>query len=732
MPKSDEISRKFNNKLRRELGEDEVSTISTRQYDEFKEAYLPKHLSFYESACNFSESLLHLQADKKNVDDLKEAIDICHIDITPAGVTSFAILAPMIYILVGGFLVYLLPSLLSAGEGGSLFLLAFVIFTGIIAIFPLLKLPDFLANSWRIKASNQMVLSIFYTVTYMRHTSNLEGAIRFAAEHLSPPLSLDLKRVIWNIETEKYSSLKESMDNYLLTWRKYNPEFIESMHLVESSLYEGSESRRLDALDKSLKVILEETFEKLLHYAHSLKTPLTTLNMLGIILPILGLVILPLMVSFLPDVRYYHLMVIYDLALPFGVYYLGRKILSQRPTGYGDTDLAEQDRYKKYDYALINLGGTELKISPALISFFVFFVFFLIGITPLLVHVFKPNFDAVIGEDGLYTIEGISDSRANHYFLGYRKETINGVDTGRIVGPFGLGATLLSLFIPISIGLSLSTYYSLRSRNLIAIREASKKLELEFASALFQLGNRLADGIPAEMAFDKVANSMEGTLSGKFFKLVSSNISRLGYGLEQAIFDSKQGALVYYPSNLIESSMKVLVESSRKGPIVASQALISVAEYIKEIHRVDERLKDLLGEVISSMKGQVAFLTPAIGGIVIGITSMITKILGSLSERLTSLASEATSQGGGSILSIFGTGVPTYYFQVIVGVYICQITFILTQLINGIENGEDILNERYSLGKNMKKTIITYVIISAVIMLVFNLIAGTVIGTIAT
>ena len=72
-------------------------------------------------------------------------------------------------------------------------------------------------------------------------------------------------------------------------------EFIESMHLIEASLYEASEGRRLDSLDKSLSVILEETYEKMLHYAHNLKGPLTALHMLGIILPILGLVILPLM-----------------------------------------------------------------------------------------------------------------------------------------------------------------------------------------------------------------------------------------------------------------------------------------------------------------------------------------------------------------------------------------------------------------------------------------------------
>jgi len=34
---------------------------------------------------------------------------------------------------------------------------------------------------------------------------------------------------------------------------------------------------------------------------------------------------------------------------------------------------------------------------------------------------------------------------------------------------------------------------------------------------MFQLGNRLGDGIPAEIAFAKVAETMKGTTSGDFF-----------------------------------------------------------------------------------------------------------------------------------------------------------------------------------------------------------------------
>ena len=106
--------------------------------------------------------------------------------------------------------------------------------------------------------------------------------------------------------------------------------------------------------------------------------------------------------------------------------------------------------------------------------------------------------------------------------------------------------------------------FALRSKNVIKIRQRTRELEDEFSSALFQLGNRLGDGIPAEIAFARVAENMRGTVSGDFFALAEKNITKLGMGLEQSLFDPKVGAVVTFPSNVIESSMKVLVESVRK------------------------------------------------------------------------------------------------------------------------------------------------------------------------
>lgn len=711
----EELLNKYKRRLEKQLGvSSDPQPVESREYQQFKQENLPNSLSVYERLCNQAEKILKVKPDPKREKVLQEAINICHLNVTPAGTASFAILYPLIMIVFGSILGYLIFQ--------SLFFTFFFVLVGLVLMIPFAKLPEYLASSWRMKASNQMVLCIFYVVTYMRHTSNLEKAIEFASDHLSPPLSLDLKKVLWDVEAGRCESVRESLEEYLETWRNWNLEFIEAFHLVESSLYEGLEERRLGLLDKSLDIILDETYEKMLHYAQNLKNPITMLHMLGIILPILGLVILPLIFSFMETVRWYHVAVLYNVLLPIGAYFMGRTILSTRPTGYGDTDISEENpELKKYRNVIINFFGTEMQVPPVLLAFVFGTVFFLIGFSPMLLYWANPHFDITLNERFELGF-GATNSTTSFELLGYRQSNVH---AGEIVGPYGLGASILGLFIPMSFGLGIGMFYRMRSHNVIKIREQARRLEEEFASALFQLGNRLGDNIPAEIAFGKVADLMQGTISGSFFEAVHSNINRLGMGVTDAIFDPHVGAVVLFPSRIISSSMKVLTQSVRKGPVIAAQALLNISRYIKEIHKVNERLKDLMADIISSMKSQISFLTPVISGIVIGITSMITNIISKLGVQMRQIGGEAGSQAAG-MAQFFGDGLPTYYFQLVVGIYVVQIIYVLTVLSNGIENGEDKLNERYLLGTNMIRSTLIYTFVALTVMILFNFIASTI------
>ena len=79
-------------------------------------------------------------------------------------------------------------------------------------------------------------------------------------------------------------------------------------------------------------------------------------------------------------------------------------------------------------------------------------------------------------------------------------------------------------------------------------------------------------------------------------------------------------------------------------------------------------------------------------------------------------------------MSLFGDGIPTYYFQLVIGIYVVQIIYLLTVMANGIQNGEDKLAEQYSLGVNVKRSTLLYVGIALVVMILFNTIANQIIG----
>ena len=676
----------------------------SREYQTFRQEVLSKQRTRYENWCNSAENIIKLKPQEKLLSQLEESIDIAHINITPNGSASFATLVSLLLILSGVLLsvaVYFVSKSFNSEATFPIFTLLMFLILSFISLVYLNELPIYIATKWRLRASNQMVLCVLYIAIYMRHTSNLEHAIKFAAQHIDAPLSLDLRKVFWDVETGKYSTIKESLDHYLETWRKHNLEFVTAFHLVESSLYEPTESRRIELLDKALNVILDGTYEKMLHYAQDVKGPVTTLHMLGVILPILGLVIFPLVGAFLQGlVKWYHLAFLYNIVLPIIVLVLGMNILSKRPTGYGSSKISE----KIYQQAF----------SPKILCFFIALLLFVIGLFPLLFNtLFPPQF-----LEGEQCAVGDIQIPFLGCFFGYIQQG------EEVFGPFGIGALILSFFIPAAFAFSFGIYYKSKSKKVIELRNETKDLESEFASALFQFGNRVGDGIPSELAFSKVSQSMEGTPSGNFFKLVDTNIRQLGMGIEEAIFNEKNGAILSYPSPLIESSMEILIESSKKGPKIVSQSLISISTYIDKIHKVAERLKDLLAEVISSMKSQISFLTPAIAGIVVGISAMIVNIIVALNLKTTTLNLEGGTEAGGvsALIDLFQINgiIPGYYFQLVVGIYVVQLAYILTVLQNGIENGTDKINEQYLLGKNLIRSFILYAIIAIIVTILFN------------
>ena len=684
-PSVDDILKKYASKIEGKIKSSAVENVNySREYVKFKEEMAPE-LTRYERWCRSLGNVIKLKVSQKDEERVKRQLEIAHIDAEPWQALTLAVMS---------FLAVFVIGVIASVSVFLIFNTIPVLFFVLILIFSLFLFyyvqgyPSRLANKWRLKASSQMVPAVLYVVVYMRHTSNLERAIEFAANNLQPPLALDFKKIFYNVQVGKFSTLKESLDNYLETWRDYSSEFIEAFHLVESSLYEPDDSRRIATLEKSLQIILDGVYEKMLKYTHDVRSPLTNVYMLGVVLPTLGLALLPLASAMLQGmIQWYHMFILFNLIVPFFVFYLTDKIMLSRPGGHGETSLLERNPlYYQYKDK-----------SAYFIAFLIAFPFILLGLLPLIFQ-YTP-IPSWIGLQSDYTF-----SQLGIGVLGEEK-VFGFMEAGSgVAGPFGIGALLLSLFIPIGIAIFFSTVSKHRTKELIKERDNTRQLENEFNNSLFQLGNRIGNGVPPELVFGKVAESAKGLKTEEFFKRVNYNIRQNGMSVERAIFDNQRGAIVYYPSDLIATSMKILVESSKKGLSICAISLMSISQYVKNIQKITERLRDMLAEIVSDMKSNMTFLAPLLSGIVIGLAAMITAILSKLLPTLEGVGGGEAGLGNFSaLLQIFDltSMIPPYYLQIVIGIYLIEIIFILTNTLVTIDSGEDKLEYTNKSGKNL-------------------------------
>jgi len=176
--------------------------------------------------------------------------------------------------------------------------------------------------------------------------------------------------------------------------------------------------------------------------------------------------------------------------------------------------------------------------------------------------------------------------------------------------------------------------------------------------------------------------------------------------------------------------MRVLIESSKKGLKIAAVSLMSISEYMKNIQKINMRLRDMLAEVISDMKSNMTFLAPLLSGVVVGLAAMIVAILNKL---------EWDKMGGadlGSLNDLIGENglflvqkmIPPYFLQIIVGIYIIEVIFILTRTLVTVDSGEDKLERTSQTGKNLTKGILLYTIVAFVTVVSLSLLSSLVLG----
>jgi len=629
--------------------------FQSREYKIYKEEerLVTLQRTLYEKACSFANRILDIKPDKRSGKRLKEAIDFSHIRITPEEVASLTIFSALVVCIPT---LLLLALHLFGMPGLSLGYAMLILFLGFPFVFYIYTYPLHLKKRYEMEAGSEIVTMMLYMTMYMRNYPNIERAIRFASENLTGPLAFELRKLMWDLEIGNYITVEEALMDYTRKW-SMNKEFVESIEIILESRRQRGE-RRIAMLNEAVNIILEGNREGAKHFNQKLKTPVMVVHAMGIILPVLGLVLFPIIAVFL-GVQAIFLFIGYDVILPLFLFFIITNILEKRPSTFSRVDISENPNMPpggRFAYGKKNLPAWPFAL-------FTFIAMASFGSLLLMLE----------GESGLLSPIMI---------------------TGGIVGGF-------------------ATYYFLLTKDRLDIREKTREIEREFTEAIYQLGNQIFTGIPIELSIEKAIKRVGSLKIRELFQRTLNNMKRMGMTFSNALFDKSYGAIRFYPSKMVKTVMKIIAESSIKGMRTASVSMLSVSKYLKGIHRTQEEVKDELSDTLSSMRFQAFFLSPLISGVVVTLAIIIIRILEELTQTISSTSIAIPFLPMKEVITPF-------QFVFVVAIYLVETCFILSVFINGIENGEDPLGRQSLTANSLVVGFIVFTITLTVTLLIFG------------
>jgi len=694
----------------------------TREYQKFKKSDNDHPVSLYERLTKKFWNIQKVRLSsipllKNYKSKFERHIEVARLDIEADQIGSLFTI-PLILMLPFNLLITLFLST------------AISVFAWIIPFFWIywvISYPNLKSTIVRIKSSDEALRVILYMAMQLEMTPNLSKAVRGAASNTSGYLSRDLTEAVWKSETnqKKLQNTRQALSERVDLWREWSPSFVESLqYLIDSISRSGEEKTRI--IQKGEDKIISDMKNEMSQYARELSSPIRVLNMAGIMLPLMGLIMFPLMSIFIGGEEAgvgalgLYMSIVYLFILPSFLFFLVKRLISKRPGAYSSPSLENVDEVPPKDKVRVKYSGDtySLPLKPLAFS-----IGFLIAI-PGIIYYFNLLNTIISYETAItFTPSGGAVSTPEQWqnFI-EAQYTVENAVPNVIKG--------MSLFWGISAGLT--TYFLGRSYSRQKIRERIQRIEEDIQIGLTELDNSLSKGVPLERSiyavikkFDEIGASntpLENFFEDTYYRMQEGNPFR------NAVFDNNRGTIKNYPSGMLRNSMQMLADSSNRGPSAASQNLRRVNQYISNQKEVEETIKELLDDTVSQMNIQAKFIAPIITGAAGSMALIIVQVLfliaSSLEEIQNSLNVGGSSTGGMTdqiaLIKNVDSALPPTLILLIVSLYLIEVSLILAYFKNGISNGFDEISRDIQISRTLIYSVSIFsliVIISALVVM---------------
>ncbi|MDD5148420.1 MAG: hypothetical protein PHH08_03060 [Candidatus ainarchaeum sp.] len=660
----------------------------------------------------------------------REAVDFLHWDLSAEELSAATKLVMVLAVAVGivsGIAIIFSPLFNILMAFVQLDLLVYIyVFAPFIALAIFLSMyvqryPLNAADSEKTKALGYVPEIVGYMIMSMKLVPNLEKAVEFSAQHGRGKIAEDFRRILWETQIGLFHSLSEALDDLAYRWGKFSDEFKHALMMVRASVLENTEAKRYQLLDKTMETVLESIKNKMEQYARNLSQPSTVLFYVGVLLPLILIIILPVGSAFsgTPMAMPLVLVAIYNIGIPAITLIFAMQVIKKRPPTYVPPKIPDGFPGLPKKGSMI-LGKTGINVAMLAAIVLVAGILLSVAVSQYGLppkgfvseesgQIIQPDPNAteiIIKEKGdakYFTpegkryrelrSEGKSDSAAKDLLAMEEQKFF--MEPKNDPTPYIL---VFGIIISIAIAIFIFVYYS-------SIYKRKKQLEImqmesEFKDSLYILASRLGENKPVEEALKHTRNFLPNLLiSQRVFAKTVDNIELLGMPLEQAVFDRNYGSLKNMPSNIIQSSMKILVDSVGLGVNVAARTLISLSLQLRNAEKVNKMLSTLISDVTSMMQTMVVFIAPIVLGVTTALQKIVMVTLAGIasSETVQSLGSGGAGSSGftvplkGISVEAFKTMVSPVQFLVIVTIYVVELVIIMGYFTTKIEEDNDLL-----------------------------------------
>ncbi|MDD4251114.1 MAG: hypothetical protein PHX27_02890 [Candidatus ainarchaeum sp.] len=615
-----------------------------------------------------------------------------------------------------------------------------------IGLYMIYSFPLNAANEEKNKALTYVPEMVGYMIMSMKLVPNLEKAIEFSAKHGKGKVAVEFKRLIWDFQIGIHESIATGLDNLAYRWGDYSSELKQALMKIRASVMEPTESRRYELLDKTMLDVLESVKEKMEEYARSLNQPAVMLFYLGILLPLILIIILPVGSAFSnsPFANPLVLFIIYCVGIPIIAFSFAKSVVSKRPPTY-EAPIINDDFVELPKKWSMEIGKGRMDVR------FVAVIVLIVGVllsAGLSLYGLPPKFLLISDEFGepfqllapdkdfgdilvdqgysrtefgtpiidLFFVQIGSDIKNGDM---YKKMIDEGVPEDLAYNQASREYLMLTtnpstdptkylfwsgIIITISVFVSLLLHY----RNIYKRKAQLNiiKMEDEFKESMYVIASRMGENKPVENALKHAKEFLPNLLiSTRVFGKTVENIELMGMPLDLAIFDPIYGSLKGIPSKVLNTSMQLLVDSVSLGVEVASRTLMSLSLQMDNMDKVNKSLKAMVSEVSSTMLMMSVFIGPIVLGITVALQKVVMMTLAGVvtdpamdALNAGEIGGVAGGMGGMEMNQLFSLTIETFQqmasplvFLLILAVYVAEIVVIMIYFTTKIQEDNDLL-----------------------------------------